>query len=72
MVPLPRDVLDKLNYLRGPGESYSDVILRGEGREGRSNDDPLMANKSPARERKERSREYLDAGELSDAVASMG
>jgi hypothetical protein len=31
-----------------------------------------MANKSPARERKERAREYLDAGELSDAVASMG
>jgi hypothetical protein len=31
-----------------------------------------MANKSPARERKERSREYLDAGELSNAVASMG
>jgi hypothetical protein len=28
VVPLPRDVLDKLNYLRGPGESYSDVILR--------------------------------------------
>jgi hypothetical protein len=24
---LPRDVLDKLNHLRGPGESYSDVIL---------------------------------------------
>ena len=28
VVPLPRDVLDKLNYLRGPGESYSEVILR--------------------------------------------
>jgi hypothetical protein len=27
-VTLPRDVLDKLNYLRAPGESYSDVILR--------------------------------------------
>jgi hypothetical protein len=27
-VTLPRDVLDKLNYPRGPGESYSDVILR--------------------------------------------
>ena len=27
-VTLPRDVLDKLNYLRGPGESYSDVIIR--------------------------------------------
>jgi hypothetical protein len=31
-----------------------------------------MANKSPARERKERARAYLDAGELTDAVASMG
>jgi hypothetical protein len=27
-VTLRRDVLDTLNYLRGPGESYSDVILR--------------------------------------------
>ena len=27
-VTLPRDVLDKLNYLRAPGESYSDVIIR--------------------------------------------
>ena len=27
-VTLPGDVLDKLNYLRGPGESCSDVILR--------------------------------------------
>jgi hypothetical protein len=27
-VTLRRDVIDKLNYLRGPGESYSDVILR--------------------------------------------
>jgi hypothetical protein len=27
-VTLPQDVLDKLNYLRGPGESCSDVILR--------------------------------------------
>jgi hypothetical protein len=25
---LPRDVLDRLNHRRGPGESYSDVILR--------------------------------------------
>jgi hypothetical protein len=24
---LPHDVLAKLNHLRGPGESYSDVIL---------------------------------------------
>jgi hypothetical protein len=24
---LRRDVLDKLNYLRGPGDSFSDVIL---------------------------------------------
>jgi hypothetical protein len=23
-----RDVLDRLNAIRGPGESYSDVILR--------------------------------------------
>ena len=27
-VTLRRDVLDKLNYLRAPGESYSDVILK--------------------------------------------
>jgi hypothetical protein len=27
-VKLRRDVLDKLNYLRAPGESYSDVILK--------------------------------------------
>jgi hypothetical protein len=27
-VTLPRDVLDKLNYLRAPGESYSDLIIR--------------------------------------------
>jgi hypothetical protein len=33
---------------RGPGESYSDVILRvAKGRGWRSNDDPLTANKSP-------------------------
>jgi hypothetical protein len=25
---LLRDVLDKLNHMRGPGERYSDVILR--------------------------------------------
>jgi hypothetical protein len=25
---LPHDVLAKLNHLRGPGDSYSDVILR--------------------------------------------
>jgi hypothetical protein len=28
VVTLPRDVLDKLNYLRGPGESYGDVLFR--------------------------------------------
>ncbi len=27
-VTLPRDVLDQLKALRGPGESYSDVIVR--------------------------------------------
>jgi hypothetical protein len=27
-ITLPHDVLNKLNYVRGPGESYSDVILR--------------------------------------------
>jgi hypothetical protein len=27
-ITLPRDVLNKLNDLRGPGEGYSDVILR--------------------------------------------
>jgi hypothetical protein len=35
-VTLPHNVLNKLNYLRGPGESYGDVIIRvardGEGR----------------------------------------
>jgi hypothetical protein len=33
-ITLPRDVLNNLNYVRAPGESYSDVILRvakGEG-----------------------------------------
>ena len=29
VVTLPRDVLDKLNYLRGPGESYGDVGIWG-------------------------------------------
>jgi hypothetical protein len=28
LIWLPHDVLAKLNYARGPGESYSDVILR--------------------------------------------
>lgn len=28
LIWLPRHVLDKLNHLRGPRESYSDVILR--------------------------------------------
>ena len=28
LIWLPRDVLDRLRRLRGPGESYSDVILR--------------------------------------------
>ena len=28
LIWLPHDVLAKLNHLRGPGESYSDVILR--------------------------------------------
>jgi hypothetical protein len=27
LIWLPHDVLAKLNHLRGPGESYSDVIL---------------------------------------------
>jgi hypothetical protein len=27
-VTLPRNVLNKLNYLRGPGESHGDVIIR--------------------------------------------
>jgi hypothetical protein len=27
-ITLPHAVLNKLNYVRGPGESYSDVILR--------------------------------------------
>jgi hypothetical protein len=27
VVTLPRDVLDKLNYLRGPGESYGNEII---------------------------------------------
>jgi hypothetical protein len=31
---LLQDVLDKLNYLRAPGQSYSDVILP-EARDGR-------------------------------------
>jgi hypothetical protein len=26
-ITLPHDVLNKLNYVRGPGQSYSDVIL---------------------------------------------
>jgi hypothetical protein len=28
LIWLPRLVLDRLNHLRGPSESYSDVILR--------------------------------------------
>ena len=28
LIWLPRDVLDRLRSLRGPGEDYSDVILR--------------------------------------------
>jgi hypothetical protein len=28
LIWLERAVLDRLNYLRGPGESYSDVITR--------------------------------------------
>jgi hypothetical protein len=28
LIWLPRDVLDRLSYLRDPGESYSEVILR--------------------------------------------
>jgi hypothetical protein len=28
LITLPHDVLNKRNYLRGPGQSYSDVILR--------------------------------------------
>jgi hypothetical protein len=28
LIWLPRDILDKLNRLRGSSESYSDVILR--------------------------------------------
>jgi hypothetical protein len=28
LIWLERAVLDRLNYLRGPGESYSDVIMR--------------------------------------------
>jgi hypothetical protein len=28
LIWLPRAALDKLNHLRGAGESYSDVILR--------------------------------------------
>jgi hypothetical protein len=28
MIWLPRNVVDRLRSLRGPGESYSDVILR--------------------------------------------
>jgi hypothetical protein len=28
LVTLPRAMLDRLKSLRGPGESYSDVILR--------------------------------------------
>jgi hypothetical protein len=27
-ITLPHDLLDKLNHVRGPGESYSDVIIR--------------------------------------------
>jgi hypothetical protein len=27
-ITLPHDVLNKLNYVRGPGESYSDAIIR--------------------------------------------
>jgi hypothetical protein len=26
-ITLPRGVVDRLNYLRGPGQSFSDVIL---------------------------------------------
>ena len=28
LIWLPHDVLNRLNHLRGPSESYSDVILR--------------------------------------------
>jgi hypothetical protein len=28
LIWVPRDVLDRLNQLRGPGESYSDGIMR--------------------------------------------
>ena len=28
LIWLPHAVLDRLNHLRGPGESYSDVIIR--------------------------------------------
>jgi hypothetical protein len=28
LIWLPHDVLNQLNHLRGPGESYSDVILK--------------------------------------------
>jgi len=28
LIVLPDDVIDRLNYLRGPAESYSDVIVR--------------------------------------------
>ena len=28
LIWLPHDVLNRLNHQRGPGESYSDVILR--------------------------------------------
>ena len=28
LIWLPRDVVDRLRAMRGPGESYSDVIMR--------------------------------------------
>ena len=28
LIVLPRDVINRLTAMRGPGESYSDVILR--------------------------------------------
>jgi hypothetical protein len=28
LIVLPRDVLERLKALRGPGDSYSDVIIR--------------------------------------------
>jgi hypothetical protein len=41
LVTLPHGVLDRLKALRGPGESYSDVILqlaKGEGHEAGASD----------------------------------